>query len=134
MPADAGYQAEDVNKLLEVIDQVDVACGQHADRTALSWLKEGFWAWLVLGVPVQDPLCPIRLYRRNILDRLALQSQGKFVEVELLAKTNFLNALMTEVEVQRPSREVAARDRAWSQDWRTVLFHSKFAPPVVAAS
>jgi glycosyltransferase involved in cell wall biosynthesis len=58
--------------------------------------------WLarwIFGLRIQDGECVLRLYRRSILCRLVVQSDGPFAEVELLAKANFLGCLMDEVPV-----------------------------------
>jgi hypothetical protein len=48
------------------------------------------------GVSYQDPLCPFRLFRREILTRIPIQSNGPFAHIELLAKANFLGCMMAE--------------------------------------
>ena len=58
--------------------------------------------WLarwIFGLRVQDVECLLRLYRRSILPRLVVQSDGPFAQVEVLAKANFLGCLMDEVPV-----------------------------------
>ncbi len=58
--------------------------------------------WLarwVFGVRVQDPECPYRLYRREVLDRFIIQSNSSVAQIEILAKANHLECMMAEVPV-----------------------------------
>jgi glycosyltransferase involved in cell wall biosynthesis len=73
----------------------------HADPPLPGWLgwKRHLGRWLVrvlFAVRNQDVSCPYRLARRSIFGRLALQSNGAFVHVEILAKMNFLGHLLAE--------------------------------------
>ena len=68
------------------------------------WLgSEGFdrrWiARWIFGVRVHDPECPFRLVRREVLQRLPIQSGGPFVQVEILAKANHRTCLLAEEPV-----------------------------------
>jgi glycosyltransferase involved in cell wall biosynthesis len=51
------------------------------------------------GVRVHDAECAFRLFRRSIFERIPIQSNGPFVQVEILAKANFLGCLMAEEAV-----------------------------------
>jgi glycosyltransferase involved in cell wall biosynthesis len=108
----------------------------HAVEPLPGWL--GWRAWvahvrarLLFGLRVRDVYCPFRLYRREVVDRITIQSDGPFVHVELLAKANFLGSVMTETPVRHqppaalpPSTQEARRqDRA---DFWRVLGHPEF--------
>jgi glycosyltransferase involved in cell wall biosynthesis len=58
------------------------------------WLAR--WAF---GVRVLDVECALRLFRRSIFTRIPIQSHGPFVQVEILAKANFLGCWMAEAPV-----------------------------------
>jgi glycosyltransferase involved in cell wall biosynthesis len=73
----------------------------HAPLRSPGWLgwKRQLGRWLVraaFGVRSRDVGCPFRLFRREILARIPLQSRGSFARVELLAKANFLGHLIAE--------------------------------------
>jgi glycosyltransferase involved in cell wall biosynthesis len=63
--------------------------------------------WLaryLLGVRVEDVDCAFRLFRRSVFERIPIQSDGPFAQVEILAKANFLGCLMCEEPVpHRPN-------------------------------
>jgi glycosyltransferase involved in cell wall biosynthesis len=62
------------------------------------WRRRFIARW-VFGVYVHDPECVYRLFRREILGRIPIQSDGAFAHVEVLAKANFLGALIMEAPV-----------------------------------
>jgi glycosyltransferase involved in cell wall biosynthesis len=73
----------------------------HAPPPAPGWLgwKRQLGRWLVraaFGLRSRDIACPYRLFRREILTRIPIQSRGSFAHVELLAKANFLGQLIAE--------------------------------------
>jgi glycosyltransferase involved in cell wall biosynthesis len=66
----------------------------HAPRRLPGWLGwrghlGNLLARIFFGVRLRDVACPFRMFRREILPRCPLQSEGEFVWVEQLAKVNF---------------------------------------------
>jgi glycosyltransferase involved in cell wall biosynthesis len=51
-------------------------------------------ARFVFGIRYQDISCPFRLMRRQIFERIPIQSDGPFAHVELVAKANFLGLML----------------------------------------
>src|SRR5207244_7261644 len=85
-----------------------VVCGLTLEPPVawLGWRAAGRRAlarWL-FGVRVQDVECAFRLFRRSIFARIPIQSEGAFVQAEILAKANFLSCWMTEVPVPHQPR------------------------------
>jgi hypothetical protein len=128
-PADRQFQPQDLQRLLGVIDHVDLAVGCRTIQRPF-WLRAPGWAVamlvrIVLGIPpppgnctpgatswrrrwaarwgfgvrLLDPESPFRLGRREALVRIVLQSRGPFALVEQLAKANHLEFMMTEEPV-----------------------------------
>jgi glycosyltransferase involved in cell wall biosynthesis len=60
--------------------------------------KRWFARW-IFGVRVHDVESAFRVFRRSVFDRLPIQSNGPFAQVEILAKANFLGCWMAEVPV-----------------------------------
>ncbi len=54
-------------------------------------------AWLVYGVPFDDPNSAFKLFRKAVVDRFPIQSDGEFVHVELAGKCTFLNGILDEL-------------------------------------
>ena len=127
--ADRQFQPADLQKLLGVIDHVDLVIGCRTVprpwwRRLLSWCWDAL-AWVIVGLPFPETACtagatpwrrrwatrwafglrlidpesPFRLGRRETLARIVLQSRGPFVLVEQLAKANHLECILSEEPV-----------------------------------
>ncbi len=128
---DYPYPPADLTKLLEVIDSVDLASGCRTDPVPrwMRWAGavyrllvrvvfgihldarpgwRGWDAWrrgvrlrLLFGLRLWDVPSAFKLFRRSVLERIPIQSDGQFVHAEILAKANFLGCLMAEVPIGR---------------------------------
>jgi glycosyltransferase involved in cell wall biosynthesis len=112
----------------------------HPVEPLPGWL--GWHAWrahvrarVLFGLRVRDVYCPFRLYRREVFERIPIQSDGPFAQVEVLAKANFLGRVMTETPVRHqpppaetPAEAAAARRQERADFWR-VFGHPEFRPP-----
>jgi hypothetical protein len=99
---------------------------RHAAGLLVRWL---------FGVRYRDAASPFRLLRREILARIPLQSDGPFVHVEIVAKTNFLgHVLGEEVPLQVPpeprSPPVGGSGRELLAEALRLFRHPDFGPPV----
>ena len=54
-------------------------------------------AWIVYGVPLEDPTSAFKVYRKAFVDRFPIQSDGDFVQIELVAKSTFLTCILDEI-------------------------------------
>jgi len=98
--------------------------------------------WLahwIFGLRLQDVECMLRLYRRDLLPRIIVQSDGPFAQVEILAKANFLGCLLAETPVAYHPRACGGIEghdvspRTCAEAWR-VFNAPDFGPVNVAAS
>jgi glycosyltransferase involved in cell wall biosynthesis len=80
-------------------------------------------ARLLFGVRFHDVDCAFRLMRRFIFDRIPIQSDGPFSQVEILAKANFLGCMMSDEPVSyRLERDGPGKLYApWRQTFREML-------------
>lgn len=113
MDGDEPFVIEDIERLLGVIDQVDVVCGRRrfTGKPARRIRRLLYYLCLrvLFAVPVRDPDCGLKLYRRNALRRIPIQSAGRFAYAEILAKATFLNMLIGEVELSNDARRSSAQ-------------------------
>jgi glycosyltransferase involved in cell wall biosynthesis len=87
----------------------------------------------VFALRLRDLNCAYRLCRREIFDRIPIQSEGDFVHTEVLAKANFLGCYLNdEVTVAHRPREGAVRERMWKDGYR-VFSRPDFGPPPAPA-
>jgi glycosyltransferase involved in cell wall biosynthesis len=108
MPADGSYSAGDLPLLLELIDKADVVSGCRRSKSRLKRFLQRLPASKLFGVRLNDVSSHFRLYRREIFKRIPIQSKGCFADVEILAKANFLDCILSEVDItwQPPSKSV----------------------------
>jgi len=85
-------------------------------------------AWLVYGVPFDDPNSAFKLFRKAVVDRFPIQSDGEFVHVELAGKYTFLNGILDELPLTPNATPIpkATWDRA---DRKRVFGSPKFRKP-----
>jgi hypothetical protein len=83
---------------------------------------------VLFGLRLRDPACPMQLVRRAVLARVPLQSEGRFVHVEVLAKANFLGCMMDEAPIDWPEASVPERLRPMRADLRRLLKQPDFGP------
>jgi glycosyltransferase involved in cell wall biosynthesis len=163
---DYQYAPSDIQKLLQAIDTADLVNGSRTDamppalrklgmvyRGAVrvlfglpmeprpGWSGWGDWfrsqrARWVYGVRVRDPHSAFKLFRKSVLERIPIQSDGEFVHVELLAKANFMGCLIAEVPIGRlggafkGAAEPAAGEEA--KDRRRVFRRPEFGAEAAA--
>lgn len=89
---------------------------------ARSW-----FLWLAMGVPLQDVNSTFKVFRRSLLDRFPIQSDGDFVHAEIFAKLTFLTVLIDEIPLT-PSTEKTPS--SWWGDFWMVFTNAKFHSPL----
>ena len=83
------------------------------------------------GVRIRDVQSEFKLFRREILARIPIQSDGPAVHTEVLAKMNFLNAFMYEVPITY--RAENGPEIEWKEimsELRRVLANPEFGAPL----
>jgi hypothetical protein len=97
---DVRLDASDLARGLDRLDQADIVAGNRSSRSWWTWLRP--WEGLLrrwLGVPLSDPLGPVKWLRKSALAGVELQSSGPMVEIELFAKASYLYRLVDEVPI-----------------------------------
>ena len=72
-----------------------------------------WYAWLIFGCPLTDPNSGFKLFRKELIERFPIQSNGGFVHAELIAKSTFLVCLMDELPLT--AKNVAIPHVEWSE-------------------
>lgn len=97
--ASASWNKDILERLLKAIDSADMAIGsrqaasrvQRWQQNATAMRRGLFW-----GAGVKDPHSPYRIFRTEVFRKFPLQSSGRFIDIELVAKANFLDAMIFE--------------------------------------
>ncbi len=149
--ADCQFDLADLGRLLALTETNAIAAGYRVDRQD-SWLRKFYsrgynlLARTLLGTTVRDIDCALKVFRRDALMRLLPESEGFFVNTEMLTRARQLGLAVTEVGVRHRPRlrgesKVSLHDiprtlRAllpfW---WSQVLFaESAITPPMPRAT
>jgi len=90
--SDLPIRMDDIYKAIPLTDEADMVIGYRISRAeslkreimskAYNWLIR-----LLFGLKVRDINFSFKLFRRSILERIALQSEGSFIDAELLIET-----------------------------------------------
>jgi len=89
-PADKQFDFGEVGRLLKRINEADIVCGYRADRRDNLLRKVNAFGWkmvvrLLFGYLCRDVDCGFKLFRRTVLSRVNIVSDGAMVDTELLA-------------------------------------------------
>jgi glycosyltransferase involved in cell wall biosynthesis len=95
----------------------------HAPERPPGWLgwkrhAAALGVRILFGVRYRDVACPFRLLRREIFERIPLQSDGPFVHVEILAKANYLGLMLGEEVPLQPGHYPPLTMPISREEWR----------------
>lgn len=113
--ADNQFDLGELEKFLPLIDRVDVVAGFRINRCDPLFRRLNARAWnylvrVLFYVPVRDIDCAFKLFRREVLDGLELESVGAMVNTELMVKLGRSGYRLVEVGVtHRPRTAGKAR-------------------------
>ena len=107
--SDNQFDVREISRLIPLIRDVDIVCGfriyrfDPLTRLVLSW---GFnlLVRIVFRIKVRDIDCAFKLFRREVFDRVEIQSKKFFVNAEVLAKAKYYGFTMCEVGVRHYPR------------------------------
>jgi len=107
--SDNQFDVREIRNLLPLIDDADVVCGfriyryDPLTRLVLSW---GFnlLVRIIFRINVRDVDCAFKLFRREVFDRVTIESKKFFVDAEILAKARYFRMRLVEVGVRHYPR------------------------------
>jgi dolichol-phosphate mannosyltransferase len=113
MDADGSHQPEELHRLLAAIDDADLVIGSRwvPGGSVVNWpihrraLSRGgnLYVRLLLGLPVRDATAGFRLFRRETLEKLDLdsvESTGYVFQTDLAARTVRAGLVVREVPIE----------------------------------
>jgi dolichol-phosphate mannosyltransferase len=107
--ADNQFDIKELKNLLAAIDDYDIVCGFRIyrfdpfSRLVLSW-GYNLIVRTLFRIRVRDVDCAFKLFRREIFDRIHIESKKFFVDTEILAKASKAGMKMTEIGVRHYPR------------------------------
>ncbi len=107
--ADCQFHLHELDRLLLLTHEYPLVCGYRIDRQD-PWLRKvysrGFniLVGTLLGTSVRDCDCALKVFRRDLVQSLGLESRGFFLNAELLSKARLAGVTAAEVGVTHRER------------------------------
>jgi glycosyltransferase involved in cell wall biosynthesis len=108
-PADGQFDFSEIERLLAKSGEAELICGYRRHRQDPFMRLLNAWGWnslvrLLFGYLCRDIDCGFKLFRRDILDRVSLESNGAMIDTEFLVGAKALGYRITEVPVTHMPR------------------------------
>lgn len=118
VPADNQFVFAEISRFLEQIDGAgdgvpDIVCGYRHDRQDTAIRKFNAFGWntlvrILFGYLCRDIDCGFKLFRREVLDRVHIESNGAMIDTEFLAGARARGLRIAEVPVTHLPRTAGA--------------------------
>jgi glycosyltransferase involved in cell wall biosynthesis len=118
--ADLQFDLGEISQLLEHTEDVEIVVGYRAPRRD-PWLRRLIaWVWgsivrVLFDLPVRDIDCAFKVFRREVLDAIPIESIGAFVNTEILARAGAAGFRIKQIPVthhpRRSGRQSGAHPR-----------------------
>jgi len=107
--ADRQFRVEELRKLLPLTDKADIIAGYRAPRADPFLRKVFAFGWFALctilfGYTARDIDCAFKLFRREILDHIRVDSRGATFSIEFLVRAKRAGYRIAEVPVSHLPR------------------------------
>ena len=108
--ADLQFDLAEIRHLLDFAEDFDIVAGYRAPRRD-PWIRRAiasFWGVLVrvlFDLPVRDIDCAFKVFRREVLDAIPIESIGAFVNTEILARARAAGFAIKQVPVSHRPRQ-----------------------------
>ncbi|MGA2412367.1 MAG: glycosyltransferase family 2 protein [Candidatus Binataceae bacterium] len=106
---DGQFEASDIAKLTAKIPAYDVVIGRRVQRAdpLMRRIKGKAWTLLMrllLRLPVSDMDCGLKLFKREVIEKVKLEARGAMISAEIMAQVVRGGANICEVEVNHLPR------------------------------
>jgi glycosyltransferase involved in cell wall biosynthesis len=118
--ADLQFDLAEIRRLLVHARDFDIVAGYRSPRRD-RWLRRAIaWIWgglvrLLFDLPVRDIDCAFKVFRRDVLDAIPIESIGAFVNTEILARAHAAGFAIKQIPVshrrRRSGRQSGAHPR-----------------------
>jgi glycosyltransferase involved in cell wall biosynthesis len=107
--ADLQFNADEIDRLLPWVERYDIVAGYRSPRQD-PWMRRanaaawGMALYGAFGLSVTDVNCAFKLFKREVLDGLEIDSDGAFVNAEILLKAKLRGFNFKQVPVSHFAR------------------------------
>lgn len=114
---DLQFDLTEITKLWPLIDQYDVVTGYRIKRNDPFIRKMNSYGWttltrLLFRLPVRDVNCAFKLFRREVIGTIEIESQGALIDAEVFARCKKAGFSITEVGVHHYPRQFGSQTGA----------------------
>lgn len=114
---DLQFDLTEISKLWPLIDKYDVVTGYRIKRNDPVMRKVNSFLWtsltkLLFRLPVRDVNCAFKLFRREVIANMELESAGALIDAEVFARARKAGYSITEVGVHHFPRQFGSQTGA----------------------
>jgi glycosyltransferase involved in cell wall biosynthesis len=114
---DLQFDIKEITKLWPLLDDYEVVTGYRLKRMDSFIRKANSFGWTTLTrvlfrLPVRDVNCAFKLFRREVVAGLKLESEGALIDAEVFAKAKKAGYRITEVGVHHYPRQFGSQTGA----------------------
>lgn len=114
---DGQFDFEEMEKLLPLVEQYDIASAYRIDRQDAPMRKVNAFFWntlvnFVFKLHIRDIDCAFKLYPRNLFDAIEMKSSGALIDTEVLARSKRLGCTIGQVGVNHFPRTAGSQTGA----------------------
>ena len=104
VPADKQFAFAEIDRFLARTAEADIVSGYRADRQDHAVRRLNAWGWntlvrLLFGYLCRDIDCGFKVFRRELLDQVSIESDGAMIDTEFLAGAKARGFRIAEVPV-----------------------------------
>jgi glycosyltransferase involved in cell wall biosynthesis len=114
---DLQFDIREITRLWPLLDDYEVVTGYRIKRMDSFIRKANSFGWtsltkLLFRLPVRDVNCAFKLFRREVVTGLKLESEGALIDAEVFAKVKKAGFRITEVGVHHYPRQFGSQTGA----------------------
>jgi len=115
--ADLQFNADEIDRLLPWVERFDIVAGYRSPRQD-PWMRRanaaawGMALYGAFGLSVTDVNCAFKLFKREVLEGLEIDSDGAFVNAEILLKAKQRGFNFKQVPVSHFARKAGSQTGA----------------------
>ena len=114
---DLQFDLNEITKLWPLLDDYDVVTGYRIKRMDPFIRKLNSFGWttltkLLFRLPVRDVNCAFKLFRRQVIADMPLESEGALIDAEVFARAKKAGYRITEVGVHHYPRQYGSQTGA----------------------
>ncbi|MBU0517777.1 glycosyltransferase family 2 protein [bacterium] len=114
---DLQFDIKEITKLWVLLGEYDVVTGYRIKRMDPFIRKLNSFGWtsltkLIFGLPVRDVNCAFKLFKREVIGNMVLESEGALIDAEVFARVKKAGYKIKEVGVNHYPRQAGTQTGA----------------------